>query len=122
MKKCPNCQNYPAIIDPVYGVTECEVCRKKKTKFNRVVEFTTESIQQQRREYGKDRLQPFRDGIVSKEYLEQYGRTGINVTDEEVKNAKYVWKDTKGWWNRDKTKGGRTKVWKDKNVDKKFQK
>ena len=120
MIKCPNCQKNPAIIHKVYGVTECEDCKKKQIKFNRPVEFTTESIKEQRREYKKDILQPFRDGVLSKEYLEEYGRTGINVTDEEVKNAKYTYKDTTGWWTRNKTKGGRQNAWKEKNVDKSF--
>ncbi len=105
--KCPNCQKRKAIIDETYGVTECEICRKSSLVTLSTIEFTTDSIKDQRREYKKDILHPFRDGVLSKEYIEEYGTRGIEVTPEQVKKAKYVWKDTSGWWNRDKSKGGR---------------
>ena len=57
-------------------------------------------------EYRKDILQPFYDGVVSKEYLEEYGDSGIKVTEKQKKNARYTYKGVKGWWKRDKSKGG----------------
>jgi hypothetical protein len=105
--KCPNCQKRKAIIHPNYGVTFCKRCREDEDTPRLGVEFTTDSIKESRREYKKDIIQPYRDGVLSKEYLETYGKTGITATKEQIKNAKYVWKDTKGWWQRGKSKGGR---------------
>jgi len=36
-------------------------------------------------------LQPWREGQLSKEYIEKHGTENIKVTPEEVKNAKNVW-------------------------------
>ncbi|KKL10755.1 hypothetical protein LCGC14_2552680, partial [marine sediment metagenome] len=70
-------------------------------------EFTTENIKDERLEYRKDILQPWHNGVLSKEYVEEYGTTGIEATKKQVKNAKYTYKGNKGWWNRHKSKGGR---------------
>jgi hypothetical protein len=53
--------------------------------------MTGEDIKTDRKVYKKDILQPFREGVLSKEYVEAYGAQGINVTPDEVKNAKSVW-------------------------------
>lgn len=51
-----------------------------------------------------DALQPWAgDGILSKEYLDVYGTTGIEATQEQIDNAKYTYRGQHGWWNRDKT-------------------
>jgi len=78
-------------------------------KPHRGPEFTTDSIRDQRKEYRRDIIQPYRDGIISQEYLDEFGDTGIKVTEHEKKHSEYVWKDVDGWWNRDKSKGGRKK-------------
>ena len=102
IKKCPKCNERPAIKHPLYGYIECNLCQQNPNKPKQGIEFTTDQIRQQRREYYKDIIQPYRDGVLSKEYIEAYGRSGIKVSKREAKKAKYVWKDTKGWWNRDK--------------------
>lgn len=107
--KCPNCNKHNAVIDSQYGVTFCLTCRKKETDTPKLgYEFTTESIKGQRREYMRDIEQPWRDGILSREYLEEYGTQGIEATEEDINNAKYTNKGQKGWWQRGKSKGGNT--------------
>lgn len=55
------------------------------------IEVTTNDIKQQRQEYAKSIVQPWRDGYLSKEYLDVHGTKGIKVTPEEVKSAQNVW-------------------------------
>ena len=71
------------------------------------MECATKSIKGERLEYAKDIMQPFQDGVLSKEYLQTYGTSGIQVTWQQVKDAKLTNTKQKGWWNRDKSKGGR---------------
>jgi hypothetical protein len=66
--------------------------------------MTTESIKQQRREYQKSILQPRREGVLSKEYLDTYGTKGIKATPEEVKKAEPVWEDSIDSENLQRTK------------------
>lgn len=68
-----------------------------KTSF--MVSCTKSRIQDQRREHRKFLTQPFRDGQVSKEYLDYYPgqkekmiKEGI-ITKKQADNAKEVWKD-----------------------------
>lgn len=120
---CPNCNKKPAIIHPQFGATECKSCQLKvHLKPTPYPEITTQDIKNQRREYNKDIIQPYRDGVLSKEYLEEYGTSGVTATKEEIKAAKYVWQDTKGWWDRSSSKGGRSEKWKKKNVSKELRK
>jgi len=110
--KCLNCGKRPAVKDKTLGYLHCTVCQKQEENFDKPklgVEFTTESIKDQRREYKRDILQPFRDGVLSQEYLDEYGTQGIEVNKDQIKNAKYTYKDTPGWWNREKSKGGKHK-------------
>ena len=62
--------------------------------------------------YFKAVLQPFRQGRLSKEYVESYPEqvkklieTG-SVTNDQVRDAKYVFRDIEGWkdWKKGKTK------------------
>lgn len=52
-----------------------------------------ERIREDRAAHKLDIIQPFRDGELSKEYIDQYGTKGITVSEEDVKNAKPVWND-----------------------------
>lgn len=104
--KCSKCQKNQAIEDPEYGVLPCMPCQDKELGFKKpkhYPEFTTLSIKEGRREYMADALQPFRDGVLSKEYVETYGKSGLSVPKEAYKNARYTMKHAKGWWNREKT-------------------
>jgi hypothetical protein len=94
--KCLSCGVNNAIKDPTYGVLPCLDCRsRQKMKVNKQVEFTSEDIKEKRKEFADDIIQPFRKGVLSKEYIELHGAKNIQATPEEVKKAKYVWKDEK---------------------------
>lgn len=108
--RCPNCLKRKAIIDSQYGVTFCEQCRLEENTLPRIgYEFSTNGIKDQRREYAKDIIAPYRDGVFSDEYYQEYGTQGVEVTKEQIENRREVWKDIKGRWNRDKSKGGKHK-------------
>lgn len=94
MNNCPVCQNEPANIHSIFGVLPGNKCRDKRAKNSLPdiqVEFTSENIKSQRKEYAKSIVQPYRSGQLSKEYLEVHGTKNIKPTQEEVKKAKYVW-------------------------------
>ena len=107
-KRCPNCNKRRALVHKTYGVTFCKTCQLNEDfdKPRQGTEFTTDRIRDDRREYGRDILQPYHGETLSKEYLQEYGTTGIEATKEQIKNAKYTNKGQKGWWNRKKGKGG----------------
>ena len=104
---CPKCQKRKALVDSVYGAVECKVCQEEQAFVKRGPEFTTDDIKAQRREFDKDTRQAFFGNTLSKEFVEEYGTDGIAPTKEQLKNAKYTNKGTPGWWNRNKSKGGR---------------
>lgn len=88
IKVCPVCKNGPANFDPTLGTLPCTACQERgKTNLSHPVEFTSESIKEDRKRFQKDILQPFRAGELSAEYIKAYGTKGINVTKEEVKKA-----------------------------------
>lgn len=60
----------------------------------RQVEFTTDSVRQQRKDHREDILQPFRSGVPSREFMEAYPEKTKHWSEEMRKKAKYVWKDT----------------------------
>ena len=118
MIKCANCNKQKAEVDPAYGYTWCLPCQKKvKRSAGFFVEFTTDNIKDERVAWKRDVLQPFRDGVLSKEYLETYGTSGIEVTKQQVKEAKSTNQNEKGWWNYEKSKGGRNFKPKIKTID-----
>jgi hypothetical protein len=99
-KKCLICLKRPAVKVEPYGYLPCLVCQKQKIKKATNIEVTTEEIREGRRVFKKDITQPYRDGQLSKEYVEEYPnrikemiKEG-NITQEEVKNAKPVWGET----------------------------
>jgi hypothetical protein len=65
-------------------------------------EFIPQRVKDERVEYANDMLQSHRGGELSREYVEAYPeRTKAMIKDgaitkEEVKKAKYVWKEVKG--------------------------
>lgn len=92
--KCLVCKKNEAVVHHSYGIIPCDACRsKQKHKVSKQVEFTTDSIREQRKQYKDHLIQPFRKGILSKEYIELHGTKGITVSKDEVKKAKYVWQD-----------------------------
>src|SRR3984957_1556884 len=94
VSKCANCEINEAIKDPRFGYLPCTRCQNKTTiKPSPKQELTTDAIKNDRKEFRKDIVQPFRNGQLSKEYVESVGTKYIKVTDEEVKAAKPVWDD-----------------------------
>lgn len=73
----------------------CSERQKSYGKPHKQVEFTTEEIKDQRKQFADDIVQPFNKGIFSKEYYDKHGTKGIQVSDQEIKNAKEVWIDDK---------------------------
>lgn len=89
--KCPTCNNKGEIV-PQFGLIACKFCREKeKTLSERTYEMLPKHIKDERLEYKAQTVQPFRNGQLSKEYVDLYGTSRIDVTPEEVKNAKNVW-------------------------------
>lgn len=89
---CPNCNRNAAIIDKVYGVLPCRACSKAE-EMGANVEFTTDSIRDQRKQMLGDIIQPFRNGHLSKEYIKKWGTKRLNVSQEEVDKAQNTWSD-----------------------------
>lgn len=87
--KCPRCKQNEAKTDPALGIIPCDSCQNASRARGtaKAVEFTSESIKEDRKKFAKDILQPFRAGEVSKEYLKVYGSKGLNVTEAEAKRA-----------------------------------
>lgn len=64
-----------------------------------MVEFTSDAIKEGRKKYFKSIIQKYRDGQLSKEFIDAYPerakamvKEGIH-TEKEIKNAKNVWGD-----------------------------
>lgn len=105
MKRCD--QHYPILGNwdvleegRDYKVWKCPNCDEtySNNKHHGVLEFTTDEIKEGRRKHEKQLLQPFREGEVSKEYLDAYPKAkagmvkeGI-ITKDQARNAKDVWK------------------------------
>ena len=80
-------------VEP-YGWMSCKNCIKRQRntlKPAQTIEMVPESTKTDRKIYHDDILQPFREGVLSKEYLKKYGTKTIKVTPEDIKNAKEVW-------------------------------
>lgn len=79
-----------------FGVMPCEECqsrmRSKVTK-TEPLEFTTDSIKEERKRFAKDIIQPFRAGELSKEYVEAWGAKHLKVSAEEIKKARPTWQE-----------------------------
>ena len=101
--KCVGCGRFHADWSWIYKNYEVETkdgiitksgwfCRKW-FKLGPSYEFVPERIKNDRKKYAKDILQPWRQGVLSKEYLDVYGSKGVGATKEDIKKAKNVWKD-----------------------------
>lgn len=90
--KCPNCNEPTTNVHPTFGVLSCDKCNESQNVLGKYIEFTTEQIKSDRKEFASDLIQPFREGELSKEYIEKYGTSKIKVSKEEIKKAKTVWK------------------------------
>jgi len=66
-------------------------------------EFMPEHVKDGQREYFNSIIQPFRQGQLSKEYVDLYGTGGIIADNNEIKKARNVWGDLRGSNTRDKS-------------------
>lgn len=87
----------------------CIACNKKITDYNwknkgtgwicskhfktSYIEFAPQNLKESRKEYAKSQLQPYRDGQLSREFIDTYGTKRISATEKEIKNARPVWSD-----------------------------
>lgn len=68
----------------------CQSCTNKRREFRKPgnqPEFTTQEIRDSRIEQEPAIVQPFRDGKLSRRYVEANGTKYIHVSDKEVKEA-----------------------------------
>lgn len=103
---CPNCGKEAALLHPQFGYIPCKDCQEKETiKPNNQVEFTSENIKEQRKQYFDDIHGAHRSGVASKEFKERWGEDAMKrqgFTEQEIKNAKYVWRDDSYYSRGDK--------------------
>lgn len=92
-KLCLKCGKLPSEIHPTLGVIYCKPCRAQQRgkDITNPFEFVPQSIKDDRVKNAKDIVQSGRDGVLSKEFIELYGTDHLNVTQEQIDNAEYVW-------------------------------
>ena len=90
---CSSCGNEGATTDLFLGILPCQKCieRQRRNASPDPVEFTSDEIKNDRIKYADDILQPFRQGELSKEYVDKHGANNLDVTEAEIKKAKKVW-------------------------------
>jgi len=92
---CLVCKINKAVKSNTFGVLPCIACQKRQSTLQvpkQQVEFTTESIKEDRLAYAEDIIQPHRGDTLSKEYVDRYGKKGLgNISDEELAKAEPVW-------------------------------
>lgn len=92
---CPNCNIRKAKVHAIFGFVNCSRCNNNLDIAipSKSVEFTTDSIREQREAHFDD-IHPFHyKGQASKEWIERFGADKAKLhglTDKEIKNAKYV--------------------------------
>lgn len=87
---CLVCSKNEATKDQFLGYIPCQSCLAKQKGWEKPGEsheFTTQEIREARVEHDKSIIQPYREGKVSRKYLEQHGTKGIQVTKKEIKEA-----------------------------------
>ena|SRR3990167_2128176 len=96
---CPQCSEENAIIGGELGLLpglNCQELNKSipKPKQSQTYDFASPVTKQQRKEYAKSMLQPYVNGVLSKEFIEAWGTSKLEgVGKEEIKKAKYTYKD-----------------------------
>lgn len=88
--KCPSCRTNDAQYDPIYHYLPCKDCQTT-TSTPKATEIIPNRLKEDRKAYHDYTIQPFREGRLSKEYVDKYGTKHIKVTEKEVKNARRVW-------------------------------
>ena len=104
------CEHYPVLGNDLWTddgssdreiVMKCTRCGQveRMERNTSPLEFIPQRMKDDRQKYQKSTLQPFRDGVLSSEFVQTYGTSSLNVTKEDVRKSKPVWKDTlkSGW-------------------------
>lgn len=96
------CEVGEAINHKHYGILPCSDCQARQINIKKPdvqIEFTSNEIKEGRKQHFKSIIQKYRDGQLSKEFVEAYPerakamvKEGIH-TEKEIKNAKNVWSD-----------------------------
>ena len=111
--KCLVCGISEAINDKQLGILPCKKCRDRQANFpkpNTQVEFTSKNIKEGRKEYFKSTIQRYRNGQLSKEFVEAYPERAKSMveqgihTEKEIKQAKNVWSDISPMGGIERTK------------------
>lgn len=85
---CPICQKNPARNHSMYGLTACSMCAQGVTTAS-APGVETEDIREQQKSHSDDMLQPYREGVLSKEYVDKYGTKHLDIQEGET--PKNVW-------------------------------
>lgn len=99
MKACVVCLKNEAISDPIFGLLPCSTCQARQAALkpaNDIPEMVGENIKEQRKQHFSDIHPAHRKGVASREFLERWGKNAMKrqgFSDNEIKNAKYVWND-----------------------------
>jgi hypothetical protein len=102
---CPKCMKFEAVVTLGNGICDCVECNKKSTAdLGGWPEFVPGRIKEDRNKFFKMTLQPYRDGIPSKEYAEAYPERAKEKFKDE--KPQYVYKDLAGWSTRERSLGG----------------
>lgn len=96
---CLQCNQEDALFDREYGYLPGKLCQILNSEIpkptqNATYDFASPTTKQQRKEYAASMLQPYVNGVLSKEFVDKWGTDKLaGVTAKDVKSAKYVYKD-----------------------------
>lgn len=92
---CTVCRKGEANKSSIYGLLPCDDCQKRRSKqpLPQSTEIIPESLRNDRKEHARSILQPYRNGQLSKEFIDTYGTEFVKASPEEIKNAKPQYRD-----------------------------
>ena len=98
---CPKCNKPTDNFLPIGGINlacDCSKCHQLRKPLGKPFDWSPSHIKEGRKEHKKALLQPYRQGDISKEYLDAYPeqargmvKEGI-ITQKQANKAKNVWK------------------------------
>jgi DNA phosphorothioation-dependent restriction protein DptG len=94
---CSVCNINQATKDKNLGYLPCKICQDRFSKFKKPssqVEFTSDNIKEGRKQYFKSIIQPWREGVPSKEYQDAYPEQSKKMFAKYKKSEiREVWND-----------------------------
>jgi len=92
---CPACHTGEAVSHVFLGYLPCKVCQNKGVSPpDKGVEFTSDSIKEERKAFPDDITSHHRKGSLNKRWVDVYGEEKARqygYTENEIKNAKHVY-------------------------------